>query len=234
MTEIRSNKLLNGTHLKLIALVSMTLDHVAILLMGNYLPFRIIGRIAFPIFAFMISEGCRYTKNKLRYFSVIFCLGIICQTVYFIFDRSLYMNILISLSLSILIIYCLQYAKKRKTAYAYLPLLIIISALYFSDLILKTILLKNTNYALDYTFMGIMLPVLISVFDNHKLKLCMTAVGLTLVSLSMGSNFQLFSLLALISLYFYNGKGGKHRFKWLFYLYYPLHLALLYIIKIIY
>lgn len=212
----------------------MTLDHTAILLMGGYLPFRIIGRMAFPIFAFMIAEGCRYTKNKLRYFSVIFCLGIICQTVYFIFDRSLYMNILISLSLSILIIYSMQFAKKTKKPCAYLLLIIIIAALYFFHLILKLVLFKNTNYALDYTFMGVMLPVLISVFDNHKLKLCMTTVGLVLISISMSSNIQLFSLLALIPLFFYNGKGGKHRLKWLFYLYYPLHLALLYIIKIIY
>ena len=59
MTKIR----LNSNQLKLIAAVSMLLDHVGYFLFPTVTVFRILGRLAFPIFAFCISEGCRYTKT---------------------------------------------------------------------------------------------------------------------------------------------------------------------------
>ena len=55
-SQILPFKRLNGTELKIIALIAMTFDHIGLFIMGNYLPFRIIGRIAFPIFAFMIGS----------------------------------------------------------------------------------------------------------------------------------------------------------------------------------
>ena len=58
--------ILNGNHLKLIAAFSMLLDHAGILLFPQIRMLRIIGRLAYPIFAFMIAEGCRYTKNKAK------------------------------------------------------------------------------------------------------------------------------------------------------------------------
>ena len=82
MRNFRLPSLINGTHLKLLAMVTMTLDHVGLILLGNYQPFRIIGRFAFPIFAYMIAEGCRYTRNKVRYFGIIFGLGLLFQTFY--------------------------------------------------------------------------------------------------------------------------------------------------------
>ena len=54
---------LSANTLKIIALISMTLDHIG-LFFGNILILRLLGRIAFPIFAFFISEGCFYTKNN--------------------------------------------------------------------------------------------------------------------------------------------------------------------------
>ena len=43
---------------------------------------RVIGRLSFPIFAYMIAEGSYYTKHKLRYFLMVFILGVICQVAY--------------------------------------------------------------------------------------------------------------------------------------------------------
>ena len=56
--------------LKIIACITMLLDHMGFILFPQYPIFRIIGRIAFPIFAFLLAEGCYYTKNKLRHFIV--------------------------------------------------------------------------------------------------------------------------------------------------------------------
>ena len=79
------NKLtVSGNTLKIIAMISMLIDHAGLLLFNDNEVMRIIGRLAFPVFAFLIAEGCFYTKNKLRHFLEIFILGAVCQVVYFI------------------------------------------------------------------------------------------------------------------------------------------------------
>ena len=59
---------LNGNILKIIAAISMFIDHMGFIFFPNITVFRIVGRIALPIYAFMIAEGCRYTRNKIKYF----------------------------------------------------------------------------------------------------------------------------------------------------------------------
>lgn len=78
---------LTGNQLKLIAAAAMLLDHAGILLFPHIRLFRILGRLAYPIFAYMIAEGCRYTRNKLWHFSMLFGLGAGCQLVYYFFQR---------------------------------------------------------------------------------------------------------------------------------------------------
>ena len=64
MTAPHSSVGLTGNQLKLIALVTMTIDHIGMQLFPRVRLLRIIGRLAFPIFAYMIAEGCRYTRNR--------------------------------------------------------------------------------------------------------------------------------------------------------------------------
>ena len=59
---------LSGTAIKIIALLSMTIDHVGVIFYPDVMLFRIFGRIAMPIFAYMIAEGCVYTKHKAKRF----------------------------------------------------------------------------------------------------------------------------------------------------------------------
>ena len=67
-----------GNELKLIALVSMTCDHVGLQLLPNVLFLRILGRLAFPIFAYMIAEGCRYTRSRKKYLLRMVSLAAVC------------------------------------------------------------------------------------------------------------------------------------------------------------
>ena len=85
MQGVIFKKGLSGNALKIIALISMTVDHVGVMLFPNTEIFRIIGRIAMPIFAFMIAEGCYYSKHKLRYFSLVLSIGVICVLVFYFF-----------------------------------------------------------------------------------------------------------------------------------------------------
>ena len=75
---------LTNNQLKIIAMVSMLLDHVGLLFFPEEPIFRILGRIAFPIFAYMIAEGCRYTKNRAKYLGMIAGMGIVFQLVYLV------------------------------------------------------------------------------------------------------------------------------------------------------
>ena len=106
-------RFLSGNSIKIIAVISMLIDHVGVMLFPNVFLLRAIGRLAMPLFAFAISEGCRYTKNKLRHFLTIFALGVVCQIVYFVFNpNDIYFSILFTFSFAILIIYSFQYMKK--------------------------------------------------------------------------------------------------------------------------
>ena len=60
---------LSGNMLKFIAAFTMVIDHLGFFIFKDVLIFRIIGRITFPIFSYLIAEGCRYTKNKIVYIS---------------------------------------------------------------------------------------------------------------------------------------------------------------------
>ena len=222
---------LNGTVLKIFALIAMTLDHIGLILLGEFAPFRILGRLAFPIFAYMIAEGCRYTRHKLRYFLSIFTVGVLCQIVLYIVDGSIHQGILITFSLSILLVYAWQFAQKKKTPAGFFPLagmLIIVALLCFW----VPTLLPDTDYMIDYRFFGILLPLLISLSEDRRIRFLLCSLGLLAVCLYIGGT-QWWSMLALIPLALYDGSPGKYRLKWLFYVYYPLHLAAIYGISIL-
>lgn len=225
------NRGLTGNQLKIIAAISMLLDHVGLLLLPQVRFLRVLGRLAFPIFAYMIAEGCRYTRNKWRYFAGMFGLGLLCQVVYFLFDGSLYMCILITFSLSIPVIYALQLLKRTRKPLAGLLLAVSIGAVY----------ILNQFLDIDYGFWGSMVPVFASLFqqpgredatvpphlDRLPVHLCALALGLCILAMSMAGYIQYFSLLALPILLCYSGKRGKANMKYFFYLFYPFHLAAL-------
>ena len=91
----------SGNQLKIIALVAMTCDHVGKVLLPKYEILQIVGRLAFPIFAYMIAEGCRYTRNRGKHLLQVVLVAILCQIVYFVVERSLFQCILVTFSLSI-------------------------------------------------------------------------------------------------------------------------------------
>ena len=71
--------------LKIIAIISMFIDHVGYVVFGKFSCFNYIGRIAFPIFAFQISEGYVHTKNLKKYFFRLFLFAIISQVPFMLF-----------------------------------------------------------------------------------------------------------------------------------------------------
>ncbi|MBR1931314.1 MAG: hypothetical protein IJ833_07600 [Lachnospiraceae bacterium] len=205
----------------------MTIDHIGLVLLDNYIPFRYAGRLAFPLFGYMLAEGCYYTRNKRRHFAGILLLGLLCQAVYLVVEHSIYQGILITFCLSILTIYAIIWARDRQGQWWrwLLPV-----AMLGLDLFLckgLPMLLPGTDYAMDYGIWGVLFPVLVSLSRNRRIKWCLAAAGLVFLSISMG-NWQWYSLLALIPIWFYNGQKGVWNTKYLFYIYYPVHLIIIY------
>ena len=232
----REKGLLSGNALKIIGALAMLCDHVGLMFFPQVRLFRIIGRLAFPIFAYMIAEGCRYTRSRPRYFLQIFLLAFGCQVVYFLVDRSLYMSILVTFSCSILLICTLQHLKEARGTGVALWGMVFASAVV-------GIYMLNDILEIDYGFWGCMVPVFPSLFqdrrnaerkcfprlDRREIHIAMLALGLLILWADIGGE-QLWSLMAVPVLLLYSGARGKLPMKYFFYIFYPLHMALLQLI----
>lgn len=227
MTELtKTAPGLTGNQLKLIALITMTIDHVGVYLLPQYTILRLIGRLSLPIYAYLIAEGCRYTRSMGKYLGLMAFLGIGCQIVYLVMMRSLYQCILITFSLSIGLIWTIRIAEKRKAWFFWLLPVAAVGAIWFLTKKLPALL---PGFAIDYGFWGVLLPAIIYLGKDRKRAFFMTVLGLVL--LSWGKPFQFYCLLSLPFLALYRGKRGAAKLKYLFYIYYPAHLVALYLLK---
>jgi hypothetical protein len=162
--NIRKLKFLSGNALKIIACITMAIDHIGFMFFPYDLIYRKIGRIAFPIFAFLLAEGCKYTKNKLKHFLTLFALTIICQVGYYLFAGDTYLCILVTLCLSQLCIFALQYFKKSLLNNDAKPHKKLLSACLFVGAIAFTAVFCRL-FTVEYGFWGCMLPVFVSLFE---------------------------------------------------------------------
>lgn len=211
-----------ANQLKVLAMISMTLDHIGLMLLPRWTILRILGRLAMPIYAYMIAEGCRHTRDRKRYFLRIAGLAALCQAVYFVAEGSLYMCILVTFSLSILLIGAIEKFQKKRDRKSQILAFASLLAVFFLCVALPE-LLPGTDYGIDYGIAGVLLPVLVY-FGGEKTKY-LTA-GLFLLGFGYGG-IQWFALAAVPLLGMYNGQKGEKKLGIWFYLYYPLHLLVL-------
>lgn len=226
MLPVRSPYGLTSNQLKMIAMLTMTIDHIGAVLLPQYRFLRIIGRLAMPIYAFMIAEGCHYTHDKRAYFLRLLGLALVCQIAYAIVDRSLYQCILVTFSLSVGLIFSVENMHKKMTPLSGMTAILLFAAAYFLCEKLPQLL---PGFSVDYGIWGVLLPVIVY-FDGRSLW--SFALGTLLLCLSLGG-LQWWSMLSLPFLALYNGQRGKARMGWVFYLYYPIHLAMIYGIGIL-
>lgn len=218
----------------------MLTDHIGYVFFPGMAVFRIIGRLAFPIFAYSIYEGCKYTRNKPRYLLRVFALGFICLAGYYIYDRSLFFNVVISFSVAIVIIYGLQGFKKQLASHKKSAPKLLSYALWTGASIAGAYFFCKFS-DVDYGFWGVMLPVFaeladISAFTAGKdtklgryekyIACAGFAAGLLLLSADLGGR-QYFSLFALLPILLTGDKRGKLNLKYFFYIFYPLHLLVI-------
>lgn len=217
-----------ANQLKILAMISMTLDHIGLLLLPRLTILRVLGRLAMPIYAFMIAEGCRHTRDRKRYFLRIAGMAAVCQTVYFFALGSLYMCILVTFSLSILLIGAIENFQKKRDRLSQILAFLSLLGVFFVCVALPE-LVPGTDFGVDYGIAGVLMPVLVY-FGSEKTKY-LTA-GLFLLGFGYGG-IQWFALVAVPLLGMYNGQRGEKKMGMWFYLYYPLHLLVLHGISLI-
>ena len=239
--------MLSGNKVKIIACITMLIDHIGLFLLPDIPWLRSVGRIAFPLFAFFIAEGCRYTRNRKRYFLNVFTLAVLCQLVYFaeIFINGapdeMYLNVLFTFSLSIIV--CSAFFAFRDALIKMKGLVsvlingaVFVTASFFSVFIC-VILEENftVSYRIEYGIVGVFLPLFASLFSNRWLKLAGFFAGVLLFVAVLGEdmNIYCFALLSVPIVALYNGKRGKAKLKYAFYLFYPVQFGVLYIISML-
>lgn len=214
--------------LKIIACITMICDHLGYLFYKGKLSFfNYIGRIAFPIFAFQISEGYIHTKNLKKYIIRLFIFAIISQYPFMIFhnliSNELALNIFFTLLIGLISI--IIYDKLQCK-----PLALII------DLLLAC-LAEFTNC--DYGSYGVLIILLFYIFRNNKLLMTLTFSLCTIINYGIKiykyGLFQIYSLLCIFTILpifiinLYNKKQGK-KVKYFLYIFYPAHLLIIYIL----
>ena len=223
--------------LKIIAIISMAFDHSGYLIFnGHFSYFNYIGRFAFPIFAFQISQGYIHTKNFKKYATRLGIFAIISQIpfmlfIHYVVGENFALNVFFTLFLGLLSIYAYdKLFEKYKSIGLLIPICLGILAQY-----IKT----------DYGFYGVAIILLFYIFRNHKYIMAFSFALATITKYTIDiyqlviihyQNIEVYKIYGLlcictilptILILIYNGKKGRDT-KHLLYLFYPLHLLLLY------
>lgn len=219
----------------MIALVSMVIDHIGATLFPSALWLRCLGRISLPIFAYMIAEGCRHSRNIGKYFLRIFVLGVLCQIVFFFVYETLYLSTLISFSLSILAISLLQrlYREKNKKNLLLYSLLCILFLFFMLFLLYPPHFMDPYGLVLDYGAYPFLIPIVLYFIPTKEWRILSMIPILFFLSLEFAWE-QRFAFLALPILTLYNGQRGKVNLKYFFYIAYPLHLILIFCVYMLF
>lgn len=229
---------INTFTLKMIALIAMTIDHIAAFLAVNvsdsgtylngmmdlttYTIFRGIGRLAYPIYCYLIVCGFLHTRNVKKYGLRLLIFAVISQVPYNLanfydtfelHDLNIFFALLAGL-VCIALIDSFKNHKNEKLKFApAIIIIILLCALYFSD---------NT-----YAVLGIIMIITFYYCKNSPRN---QFTIITLATLTFSNLLQLFGLVALLPINLHNHRKGPS-LKYFFYIYYPLHLLVIYLIR---
>lgn len=232
---------MTSSTLRIIAMILMLIDHTGSLLFPTLNVLRFIGRLAFPIFAFLLAEGCRNTKNKTKYATRLFIFAILSELPFNLMTTKnllapTHQNVLWTLLIALLVITGIDYTVKN---FSIVPQLIFCTAIPVAGFSIANLL--NT----DYNAGGVAMVLLFYIFHDKsiKSKLCQLVGMLFITIYVIGSfknyidigiykgivPFEVLATLSLALIWMYNGEKGidNKAFKALAYSFYPCHIIIL-------
>ena len=225
MEQLKKKQILDGTMLKIIAMVSMVSDHVGDLFFPGVMWPRMIGRLAMPLFSFCIAEGYAHTRDKNRYLLRMGIFALISEVPFDLaFEGKVgfgHQNIMLTFFLSILALKIFDLIRGEEPRNIGKTVLGTLAVLVMAGLAL---LLRA-----DYTIFAVIAVFLFYVLRNRH-PLVRSGVGVAFLALTRTMGYYCTTGFSLIPLLLYNGKRGRG-LKWLFYAFYPGHLLVLFVLK---
>lgn len=229
---------INANQLRVLAMFLMLLDHLwATLVPGNFW-MTYLGRLAFPIFAFQISEGFFHSADRKRYAKRLFLFALLSEipfdliyggTVFYPFHQ----NVMFTLLLGLLVCCAIDRARGERTAKAVLR----------GALSVAGILLLSLIGMVDYGWKGVMTVVAFYLLRGFPFAWLAQIAALVLLNIVLfkgqtipllGRDFptQGFAVLSLLPIWLYNGRrgGGGKALQYAFYAFYPVHMLVLYLL----
>lgn len=249
---VQKDKGLSSSTLKLIAVITMMIDHFAAGVLGRYLMssglnsldgsdtaavnlwleqnatlywvyniMRMIGRIAFPIYCFLLVEGFEYTRNRIKYAQRLLLFAAVSEIPFdLLFNARVlefgYQNVFFTLFCGLAVMTGLRWAEEHmvnRIAKSLVSVAIMAAGMAAAQF-LRT----------DYAAIGVMCIIVMYLFRKKKV--------MQIIAGCVAFCWELTAPLAFIPIGFYNGKRGW-KLKYFFYLVYPVHLLLLYLLCIV-
>ena len=233
MEKLEKFKAIDGAQLKYIAFASMFIDHFNKAIITPFLTgtgplvilttiFDILGRIAFPIFAFMIVEGFFKTKSRWKYLRNLLIFAVISEIPYDMFQSAEFVNtwsqnILWGLALGLFTIMVIDRLKERIKNR---PLWVFLSLILVALSCLGSMLISS-----DYEYYAIIIIYLYYIFYDKRL----VASGLGYLVIIK----EIYAILGFATVLLYNGEKGRQN-KIFNYLFYPVHLLIFGIIRMVF
>lgn len=218
---------MNATEIKKIAIVAMTIDHIAWILPNDMLCsyfMHAIGRITAPIMWFFVAEGVYHTKDWEKYFLRMMMFAILSHFAYCYYEEIpvlMQTSVMWPLALSVLLINICK-SDKLPTLFKILPIILLVICSIPSDWGVLALLMPAVLYKCRHSFKLQAMAIIMS---------SLAAVFLTNAPLPYRI-IQLFGVLSIPILANYNNERGEGS-RWFFYIYYPLHLVVLGVYKMI-
>lgn len=206
--------------LKWIAVLTMVIDHVGAILFPDQIWMRVIGRVAFPVYAYCLAEGFRYTSDYRRYLGRLALFAILSEIP---FDLAFYgvpfsfahQNVFFTLTLGLILLWVLERCREQLLlcAGAFAVLCFLAQALH-----------------MDYGAGGLLMVFAFYLAQQGTSPWIGWGIFVFINLFGYAGGVQWAAILALLPIGLYSGKAGKKKQRF-FYWIYPLHLLLLWIIE---
>lgn len=209
-------KCISGSWLKVIAMLSMFIDHIAYYYGCDnpylYELMRTVGRIAFPTFAFLLAEGFVHTRNRQKYLISLFAFALLSEIPWMLLNHDGSHNVIFTLLAGILGLHVIENSKSHW-----------ITAICVTLIGLATIFSDT-----DYSWRGFGLVLIFYMFRGRpELQ--------TLFGIPLMYEYGIMGVLVAFSvIWLYNGERGfiqGKAWKYAFYAFYPVHLMMIYFLR---
>ena len=233
---------LSSFALKIIAVVTMLIDHFAMAFLAQgsslYMVMRSIGRLSFPIYCFLLVEGFYHTRDKKKHLYRLLLFAVVSEVPYDMihghFINLLGQSVMVGLLIGYIMIWILYNISMFRIRYPKILLKVFsFGTLNWITQLIAVFGAMGLAYMLKvtYSYTGILLIFFFYTFREYHIGKAIGNMVFNMGFYSLG--IQWLGSLSVIPIAFYNEKRGKYKWKWFFYLFYPVHLFVLAVIKIV-